>query len=388
MESIVRDEIRQKESALERRKRAMASDMSFGQVSDALFGRSHERLKEIPASSIDVKPQVRKTFIDSEIEELSRDIAARGLLNPVTVFAEEDGRYRLVCGEKRYRACVKAGLSAVTCYIIDPPHSDIDLIALQIVENLHRSDPPLFEIAAALGIMNDSGASIPEIMEKISMRNGKTWVYEMLRFNRELDNGEKERFADFPKQFLLQYCQIKKKRPEAAMKIFQDAEKSPRDRVIRYTAAFLKDLNRMEEEQKQAEEDHGWDVSAEDGQTPQDGSGNGNAAPSGTSVPENRENASGSAASQPSRQSVSGPLPGHGPDIGDYARADDRQSSEIPEFLRVILNMPELDKINPGTSGRYAAYMASHPGETEQSLMAAALVWYLDAMEQEQGGNN
>src|ERR1035437_8781528 len=57
------------------------------------------------------RPQPRRRFDDTGIEELSQSIRRTGILQPVLV-AREGGRFRIVAGERRVRAARRAGLSA------------------------------------------------------------------------------------------------------------------------------------------------------------------------------------------------------------------------------------------------------------------------------------
>ena len=240
LEGVVAEQT--KLTALDKRKAAFASDpntVSF--ASNMLFGRKSEKIREIKLDDIEIGAQVRRTFSETEIAELAESIKEHGLLQPVTVYAIENNRFHLVCGEKRCRACRLAGLTAITAYIISPPKNDIELIALQIIENLHRSNPPTFEIASAVSKMEQSGLKVEQITEMISC--SREFVFQLLRFDK-LSALEKERFADCSKQFLLRYCQLKNKAPEAAAKILEAAEKEEREEIYRMAETALAALQR------------------------------------------------------------------------------------------------------------------------------------------------
>ena len=240
LEGVVAEQT--KMTALDKRKAAFAADPNtVNFASNMLFGRKSEKIREIKLDDIEIGPQVRRTFAQDEIAELSASIKEHGLLQPVTVYAVENNRFHLVCGEKRCRACRLAGLTAITAYIISPPKNDVELIALQIIENLHRSNPPTFEIAAAVSKMEHSGLKVEQIMEMISC--SREFVYQLLRFDK-LSSLEKERFADFSKQFLLRYCQLKEKDPQAAAKILEAAEKGEREKIYRMAENALAALQR------------------------------------------------------------------------------------------------------------------------------------------------
>lgn len=60
---------------------------------------------------IDLNPnQPRKYFDKAELESLAISIKENGLLQPLTVRKKTDGRYELIAGERRLRACIFAGI--------------------------------------------------------------------------------------------------------------------------------------------------------------------------------------------------------------------------------------------------------------------------------------
>lgn len=216
--------------SLEKRMQAFDLDSTLSLNTEALFENKSDKIKELSLESIEVGPQVRKTFIESELLELAQSIQDHGLMQPITVYPIEHNKYHLVCGEKRYRACKIADLEKITAYIINPPKDNLELIAMQIIENLHRSNPPVFEIAEAIGKMHESGLEIPQIVEMIS--SNKTYVYDMLRFN-ALSVEEKEAFKDYPKIFLLRFCSFKELNPELAQRIVQLTRYQDKENIYR-----------------------------------------------------------------------------------------------------------------------------------------------------------
>ena len=58
--------------------------------------------------------QPRLTFDEGAMEELTASIRANGLIQPITVRETEEG-YEIIAGERRFRACVRAGYEKVPC---------------------------------------------------------------------------------------------------------------------------------------------------------------------------------------------------------------------------------------------------------------------------------
>ena len=125
----------------------------LGRGLDALLPEADESLsggvQEIAIGDIDPNPdQPRRVFQEESIAQLAQSIREQGVLQPILVTPEEGGRYRIVAGERRWRASRAAGLDAVPCLV-----RDLDVIQqmeIALVENLQRED--LNPIEAARGI--------------------------------------------------------------------------------------------------------------------------------------------------------------------------------------------------------------------------------------------
>lgn len=91
------------------------------------------RLDDIISNS----KQPRRTFYDNSLEELAQSIKERGVLEPIVV-RPKDGKYEIVMGERRYRACKLAGLEEIPVVIREM--SDEDAAADALLENFQRED--------------------------------------------------------------------------------------------------------------------------------------------------------------------------------------------------------------------------------------------------------
>ena len=108
----------------------------------------------IPVEDIHPNPdQPRRLFREDELRALSESIEANGLLQPITLMKEEDGSYRIIAGERRYRACKMLGMNAVPSIICTV--TDEDAAALALIENIQRSDLNCFEEANAIDNLID-----------------------------------------------------------------------------------------------------------------------------------------------------------------------------------------------------------------------------------------
>lgn len=131
----------------------MRHDAHFVDSLTERFGGSLGRY--IPIEEIETNPAQPRSNV-GDLTELARSIEARGVLEPILVRPLSDGRYRIIAGERRFRAAMEAGLSEVPCIELDV--SDAEVLELALIENLHRRDLHPFEEAegfAALASKHD-----------------------------------------------------------------------------------------------------------------------------------------------------------------------------------------------------------------------------------------
>ena len=93
------------------------------------------------------RDQPRKSFNEETLEELAESIKTYGLIQPIIV-TKEDGYYAIVAGERRWRACKKAGLKEIAAIVREKDERKNKEIAL--IENIQRED--LNPIDKAMGI--------------------------------------------------------------------------------------------------------------------------------------------------------------------------------------------------------------------------------------------
>ena len=118
---------------------------------------------------IDLNPnQPRKYFDKAELESLAISIKENGLLQPLTVRKKTDGRYELIAGERRLRACIFAGIHEVRVIIEDRNEEESSVLA--IIENIQRCDLNCIEEAVAMQrLMDHYGYT----QEKLARKLGK-----------------------------------------------------------------------------------------------------------------------------------------------------------------------------------------------------------------------
>ena len=96
------------------------------------------KIRDIPISQIDEFPDHPfKVFIDEDMEQLVESIRRNGVMTPATVRLKEDGRYELISGHRRKKACELAGLEKLKCEVKDLSRDEA--IIVMVESNLQRS---------------------------------------------------------------------------------------------------------------------------------------------------------------------------------------------------------------------------------------------------------
>lgn len=112
------------------------------------------------------REQPRKVFDDNAIAELSESIKEYGVIQPIIV-TKEKGYYRIVAGERRWRAAKEAGLKKIPAIIKEYTDKEVSEIAL--IENLQREDLNSLEEAKGIqNLINEYGLKQEEIAKIIS----------------------------------------------------------------------------------------------------------------------------------------------------------------------------------------------------------------------------
>lgn len=116
---------------------------------DSLLLKQDERIQKIAIEQISAdKGQPRYTFDDQSLIELADSIKIHGILQPLVVTLEANGKYRIVAGERRYRAAQLTGLKQLPVIVKKLAHTERSEVS--IVENIQRVDLSPMELAISL----------------------------------------------------------------------------------------------------------------------------------------------------------------------------------------------------------------------------------------------
>ncbi len=122
---------------------------------------------EIPVSQIKPDPnQPRQQFDEVKLKGLADSIKEHGVLQPIEVSLNGDGRYMIHHGERRWRAAQLAGLETMPV-IVAPSQADDDRLIKQVVENLQRADMLPIDMAKAYQRLMDAGMTQMELSRKL-----------------------------------------------------------------------------------------------------------------------------------------------------------------------------------------------------------------------------
>ena len=144
-----------------------------------VFDRKKNLLVDIALEKISTNPdQPRRDFDAQGLEELSRSIGEKGILQPVVVRSVGDD-FQLIVGERRVRAAKLAGLKMIPAIVRNVSH-DREILELALVENLQREDlNPIDEARAYEKLMKDCGLTQKEVSQKVGKE--RTSVANALR---------------------------------------------------------------------------------------------------------------------------------------------------------------------------------------------------------------
>jgi ParB family chromosome partitioning protein len=123
----------------------------------------------IPLDQIETNPrQPRHDFDEVALQELAHSIRLHDIIQPVTVSRLPSGKYRLISGERRFRAAKIAGINDIPAYVRQA--DDQQLLELALLENLQREDLNAMEIALSYKRMMEE---LNYTQEQVAERMGK-----------------------------------------------------------------------------------------------------------------------------------------------------------------------------------------------------------------------
>lgn len=156
---------------------------------DELFMNDRERAENrlpkiynLPLSEVDAFPDHPfKVKLDDDMEQLVQSIKERGIITPITVRQKEDGRYEIISGHRRKRACELAGLNTVPAEIKELSRDEA--IILMVESNLQRSvilpSEKAFSYKMRLEAMNRQGSRTDLTSAPVGQKSSREALADM-----------------------------------------------------------------------------------------------------------------------------------------------------------------------------------------------------------------
>lgn len=132
--------------------------------------KSGSPYRELELSEIDVDPeQPRQEFDQEKLAELAASIKEHGLINPILVRVLPGGSYRLIAGERRFRAFKLLGKKTIPV-IVDQEEEGKEVLSKQLVENLQRADlNPVERSEAICRLRDEFGISVRDLAQRLGI---------------------------------------------------------------------------------------------------------------------------------------------------------------------------------------------------------------------------
>jgi len=141
------------------------------------------RFDYLDLDSVVLGEGLRKTPGDeASLRELADSIARHGVLQPILVEPAGEGKYRLLIGERRFRAARMAGVDRVPAIILDGPLGPEETLETRLIENLHREEIDPLDEAEAYEALREMGVTVSAIARRVG--KSRPYVSKRLRLLR------------------------------------------------------------------------------------------------------------------------------------------------------------------------------------------------------------
>jgi ParB family chromosome partitioning protein len=179
---------------------------------------------------IPFKNQSRKFFDLKSLEELASTIKVHGIRQPLTILpsVEQEGKYEIISGERRWKAAQIAGLTKVPCIII---HNQEAAEEIALIENIQRQNLHPLELMQAFQSLLDRKIcnSTQEIATKLGIN--KSAVVESLSLNKLPNETQQSLLNEGVK----------------ARKVLRELVKSPQDKHKQIISNYKRSIEQKEE---------------------------------------------------------------------------------------------------------------------------------------------
>lgn len=162
------------------------------------------KIHEVPIDRIEINPlNPRKRFVEDEEDELIESIISKGVLNPIVVFRrDKDGKYTILDGERRYRACKKLNIIKIRAIILVREPTNLENLSMMF--HIHNVREEWTDFAVSI--------TIKKIIEEAGWNIKKLKTQEIKELSRitSLSNYKIKkylRFLEYPKEVINRFLE-------------------------------------------------------------------------------------------------------------------------------------------------------------------------------------
>jgi ParB family transcriptional regulator, chromosome partitioning protein len=158
----------------------------------------YSQIYDIPLSKIEVNNlNPREKFIEPEEDELIESILSKGILNPIIVYKNKDGKHIILDGERRYRACSKLNIKTIPTHVLKREPSTIENISMMF--HIHNVREEWTDFAISL--------SLKRIVEEMGKKINKLNISEIRELKKITSLSEYKlkkylKFHDYPTEVI------------------------------------------------------------------------------------------------------------------------------------------------------------------------------------------
>ncbi|WP_026835054.1 ParB/RepB/Spo0J family partition protein [Eubacterium xylanophilum] len=193
------------------------------------------------------KNQPRVTFNEDKLIELAESIKVHGVVEPLLV-TKKDGYYKIIAGERRWRAAKKIGLKKVPVIVRD--YTDQEIMEIALIENIQREDlNPIEEAMAYQNLIEEYNLKQDELAERVAKsRTTITNSMRLLKLDKRVqDMLVDERISSGHARALLAIKDMDKQY-DFALKVFDEKLS------VREVEKLIKSLDKPEKKKKKPKE--------------------------------------------------------------------------------------------------------------------------------------
>lgn len=193
------------------------------------------------------KEQPRKLFNEDSLIELSESIKQHGIVQPLVV-TKKDGYFKIIAGERRWRAAKLAGLKKVPVVVKD--YSPQEIMEIALIENIQREDlNPVEEATAYQRLIQEYNLKQDEVAERVSKsRTAITNSLRLLKLDERVQNMLIEENISSGHARALLAIKDAEMQYEMAMKIFDEKLS------VRETEKLIKSMGKESNPKRKREE--------------------------------------------------------------------------------------------------------------------------------------